>query len=232
MTTLDNAIIADITINGHSFEVYVDPELANMYREGRKPDVRNILVVDEIYSDAKKAEKAKSDALQKAFKTTDIMIILEIILKKGNIQLTTEQKRRKIEEKHKQIVEILMRETIDPRTNAPHTLSRIEEALEKAKFHADPFKDAREQLPDLIKDIRAIIPLKFEKMRIAVKIPPECANRAYGTLKSWGLFKEEWGKDGSLMAVVEIPSGAQGEFYDRLNKATSGNNITKVLERI
>jgi ribosome maturation protein SDO1 len=232
MATLDKAIIADISIDGKAFEVYVDPEMANMYKEGRKPDTKNILVVEEVYADAKKGERAKSQDLQKAFGTTDLMKVLEAILKRGNLQLTTEQKRRKAEEKYKQIVSILMRETIDPRTNAPHTQSRIEEALEKARIHADPFIDARDQLPDIIKEIRAIIPLKFEKLKIAVKIPPEHAHRSYGTLKSWGILREEWGKDGSLIVVVEIPAGAQGEFYDRINKMTAGNNETKILEKI
>lgn len=232
MTTLDKAILADITIDGKKFEVYVDPEMANMYKEGRKPDTKNILVADEIYFDARKAEKAKSADVQKAFGTTDIMKILEIILKKGTIQLTTEQRRKKVEEKHRQVVAILMRETIDPRTNAPHTQMRIEEALEKARIHVDPFKDARDQLPEILKEIRAIIPLKFEKMRIAVKIPPQYAHQAFGVLKSWGMLKEEWAKDGSLIALVEIPSGAQGEFYDRVNKLTAGNNETKVIEKI
>ncbi len=232
MVTLDKAIIADITINGHAFEIYVDPEMANMYKEGRKPDTKNILAVDEIYSDAKKAERAKSDALQKAFGTTDIIKILEIILKKGNLQLTTEQKRKKIEEKYKQIVTILMRETIDPRTNAPHTQSRIEEALEKAKIHVDPFKDAQDQLPDILRKIRAIIPLKFEKLKIAVKIPAEHAHRSYGMLKDWGILREQWTDNGSLIVIIEIPAGAQSEFYDKINKMTIGNNETKIIEKI
>ncbi|MEW6528404.1 MAG: ribosome assembly factor SBDS [Candidatus Micrarchaeota archaeon] len=231
MVGLDKAIIADITINGDVFEIYVDPEMANAYKEGRKPDTKNILVVEEVYSDAKKAERAKSNALQKAFGTTDVMKILEIILKKGNLQLTTEQKRKKSEEKYKQIVTILMQETIDPRTNAPHTQSRIEEALEKAQIHIDPFKDARDQLPDIIKEIRAIIPLKFEKLKIAVKIPVEYARRSYGTLKSWGILKEQWMGDGSLIVVIEIPAGIQGEFYSKINKMTAGNNETKIIEK-
>ncbi len=232
MTTLDKAIIADITIEGKTYEMYVDPDMANMFKEGRKPDVKNILVVDEVYADAKKAEKAKAQDVQKAFGTTDVMAILEIILRKGNLQLTTEQKRKKTEEKYRQVVTILMRETIDPRTNAPHTQSRIEEALEKARIHVDPFKDAREQLPDIIKEIRAIIPLKFEKLKIAVKIPPEYAHRSYGSLKGWGILREQWASDGSLIVVVEIPAGAQGEFYDKVNKLTNGNNETKVVEKI
>ncbi|MFN7088508.1 MAG: ribosome assembly factor SBDS, partial [Candidatus Paceibacteria bacterium] len=177
-------------------------------------------------------EKAKSQDIQKAFGTTDVFKILEIIIKKGNLQLTTEQKRKKTEEKYRQIVALLMREIIDPRTNAPHTQTRIEEALEKARVHVDPFKDARDQLPDIIKKIRTIIPLKFEKLKVAVKVPPEYAHRAYGTFKTWGIIKEEWTDDGSLIVVVEFPAGAQGEFYDKINKLTNGQNETKVLDKI
>lgn len=232
MATLDNAVIASITINGKTFEMYVDPELANMYREGRKPDTKNILVVEEVYADAKKGERAKAQDIQKAFGTTDVFKILEIILKKGNLQLTTDQKRKKIEEKYRQIISILMRETIDPRTNAPHTQARIEEALKKAHIQIDPFKDARDQLPEIIKKIRTIIPLKFEKVKVAVKIPPQYAHRAYGTFKAWGIIKEEWTNDGSLIVVIEFPAGAQSEFYDKINKLTNGQNETKVLEKI
>lgn len=232
MTDLNKAILADITIDGKAFEIYVDPDAANMYKEGRKPDVKNILVVDEVYADARKAEKAKAQDVQKAFGTTDVMKILEIILKKGNLQLTTEQRRKKVEERYKQVVTILMRETIDPRTNAPHTQGRIEEALEKARIHVDPFKEARDQLPDIIKEIRTIIPLKFEKLKLAIKIPAAYSHRSYGTLKSWGILREQWASDGSLIVVVEIPAGAQGEFYDKINKMTNGQNETKVLEKL
>lgn len=232
MTTLDKSIIANISVQGKNFEVYVDPELANMYKEGRKQDLKNILVVEEIYSNAKKAERAKSADLAKAFGTSDILKILEIILKKGNLQLTTVQKKKKAEEKYKQIVAILLREAIDPRTNAPHTQSRIEEALKKTKINIDPNKDAREQLSVILKELKVIIPLKFEKLKIAVKIPAHCAQHSYGTLKSWGILKEEWTKDGSLIILTEIPVGTQAEFYDKINKITGGDNEVKVIERL
>lgn len=232
MTTLDKAIIASYEKEGHRFELYVDTDAVYAYLEGKKTDLKNILVAEEVYFDAKKGERAKSEAIQKVFGTTEIMKILELILKNGEVQLTTDQRRKKIEEKKKQLIAILLRETIDPRTNAPHTQLRIETALEQAKIAIDPFKDPREQLNGIIKELRPIIPMKFEKLRIAVRVPAEFAHKCYGILKNYGIMKEEWGKDGSFLCLVEIFGGMQGEFYDRLNKLTNGSVETRITERI
>lgn len=231
MTSLDKAIIASYDKSGLHFELYVDPEAAYAFKEGRKPDVRNILVAEEIYTNAKKAERAKSSDVQKAFGTTDIMKILEIVLKEGDVQLTTDQRRKKQGDKRKQIIAILAKEAIDPRTKTPHPPVRIENALEEARIHIDPFKEPREQIPEIVKELRMILPMKFEKIQVAVKVPPEYAHKCYGTLKNYGIRKEQWASDGSLIAVVEIFAGAQGEFYDKLNKLTMGAVETKVIEQ-
>lgn len=229
MVSLDRAIIASYEKEGKRFELYVDPDATYAYIEKRKPDVKNILVAEEIYSNAKKAEKAKPSDIQKVFGTTDIMHILEFILKNGDVQLTTEQRRKMVEEKRKQIMAILLREAIDPRTKAPHTQIRLEQALEQAKFHVDPFKDPREQLEEVVKALRPILPMKFEKIKVAVKVPAAFSHKCYGTLKNYGIEKEQWLSSGDLVVVVEIFAGLQGEFYDKLNKQTGGQVETKVL---
>jgi ribosome maturation protein SDO1 len=231
MTSLDKAIIASYEKGGKRFELYVDPDNAYAYVERKKPDLKNILVAEEVYSDAKKGERAKSSDVEKVFGTTDIMKILEFILKEGEVQLTTDQRRRKVEEKRKQVVAILLREAIDPRTNAPHTQVRIENAMEQARIHLDPFKDPRDQLEEVVKTLRPILPMKFEKINVAVKVPAVYAHKCYGTLKNYGIQKEEWTKGGDLIVVVKIFAGIQGEFYDKLNKMTTGQVETKVIER-
>lgn len=229
MVSLDKAIIASYDEGGKHFEIYVDPDAAYAYLDGSKKDLKNILVSEEVYENAKKAERAKSSDVQKVFGTTDIIEILEFMLDKGEVQLTTEQRRKKLAEKRKKILAILLRESIDPRTNAPHTPTRMENAFEEAKITIDPFKDVREQLPDIIKKLRPILPLKFEKMKIAVKVPAAYAHKAYGTLKNWGMKQEQWTKGGDFICVVEIFGGEQGEFYDKLNKMTGGAVETRVI---
>ncbi len=231
MVSLDNAIIAHLDSHGERFEIMVDPDLAYMYKTGKKSDLLNILAVEEVFKNARKGERHTAEAVKKAFGTNDIMQITDVILKKGEIQLTTEQRKKMLEEKTKKIIAILARETIDPRTGAPHPPQRIEKALEEAKVHIDAGKDAEAQIEEVLKALRLVLPLKFEKARIAVRIPAEFAPKSYGTLKEFNMQKEEWQKNGDLIVLVEMPAGLQAEFYDRINKLTGGKAETKLLKQ-
>jgi len=230
MVSLDKAIIARLETHGEKFEILVDPDLAYLFKSGSKKDIINMLVVEEIFTDARKVERPTSEVLRKVFATTDVMQIAETILRKGEVQLTTEQKKKMMEEKRKKIVAILARECIDPRTGAPHPPQRIEKAMEESRIHVDPFKDAEAQLNEVVGALRPILPMKFEKVRIAVRVSAEHAPRAYGTLKEYSIQREEWQSNGSLIVVVEMPAGLQGEFYDKINKITSGSVETKIVK--
>jgi len=231
MVSLDKAIIASYDREGQHFELFLDPDNAYLYLEGSKKDLKNILVVDEVFEDAKNGERHKADAIKKAFGTTDIFEILKIMLEKGEVQLTTEQKRKKLEETRKKILAIICMEAIDARTKAPIPIQRLENALEQVRVHIDPFKDPREQVPGIVKLLLPLIPIKFEKINIAIKVPAAHAHRCYGTLKSYGIKKEQWLGDGSLVVMIEIPAGMQGEVFDKLNKLTAGQIETKIVER-
>jgi len=217
-------------ISGERFEVMVDPDLALAFRLGQKKELNNVLTVEEIFKNFRKGERHTSSSLQKAFGTTDAFVIAERIIRNGELALTTEQKKRMLEDKRKQIVAILMRECIDPRTGAPHTQLRLEQSMDAARVHIDGFRDAASQVEDVMKALRPIIPLKVERVRVAVKVPPEHAQRIYGTLKGYGIQKEEWARDGSLIVVIEMPAGMQGEFYDKINRATAGAAETKLMK--
>ena len=230
MAILDNSITAHMEISGERFEVMVDPDLALAFRLGQKKELNNVLTVEEVFKNFRKGERHTTSSLQKAFGTTDVFAIAERIVKNGELALTTDQKRKMLEEKKKQIVAILMRECIDPRTGAPHTQLRLEQSMDAARVHIDGFKDAASQVEEVMKALRPIIPLKVERIKVAVKIPPEHAQRVYGTLKGYGIQKEEWARDGSLIVVLEMPAGMQGEFYDKINRATAGAAETKMMK--
>ncbi|MEM2963055.1 MAG: ribosome assembly factor SBDS [Candidatus Anstonellales archaeon] len=231
MSSLENSIIAHIEIRGKRFEILVDKQNGYDYKIGKKKDLQNVLVAEEVFADFRKGERHRDSELLKAFNTTDVYQIAQIILQKGEIQLTTEQKKKLMEEKRRGIIAIILREAIDPRTKAPHTYSRIEQAMEEAGIRIDPFKPPEAQLEEVIKKLTPIIPLKFERVSIAVKVPADYAHKVYGTLKDYGIKKEEWTKLGELIVVVEIPAGMQGEFYERLNKQTAGAAQTKLLDK-
>jgi ribosome maturation protein SDO1 len=222
---------ARISKGGEKFEVLVKADPALEYKMGKPLTVSQLLVIDEIYSDAGKGTRASSEKLQKAFGTQEPLAIAEQIMKHGELQLTTDQRRQLVEDKRRQIVAFVARNCIDPRTGTPHPPIRIEQAMNQIKYSIDPFKSADEQAKDVIEELRALLPIKMEQMRVAVKILAEYGAKGYGALKGYGtISREEWQADGALVAVVEMPAGLYGPFVERLGKITQGTIQTKVLK--
>jgi ribosome maturation protein SDO1 len=220
-----------LSIAGENFEIVVKPDKALDYKLGKGGDIRDILIVDTIFSDAKKGMKASSEKLIKTFKTEDVYAVAEAILKRGELQITAEQRRRLIEDKRKQIIAFIARNCIDPRTNLPHPPLRVEQAMSQIRFSIDPFRDAEAQAKDVIEKLRSILPIKFESLRIAVKIPAEHAVKVYGALKGFGTIKqEEWQKDGSWVGIIEMPAGVHASFLEKLGNLTQGTMQTKILK--
>lgn len=224
MVSIDEAVIARLKSHGEKFEILVDPRIVT-----ERLPLEEVLAAEYVFSDAGTGDRSSQESLEKVFETTDVMEIARIILKKGEIQLTTEQRKKMSEEKKKKIVQMIARNAVDPHTKSPHPPARIENAMEQARVHIDLFKDAEEQVADIIKTLRPYIPLKIETKRIAVKIPAVHAGKYY-QLKEFGkLRKEEWQKDGSYIAVLDIPGGVEDEFYQKVNALTKGEAETKLL---
>jgi len=215
--------IARLTHEGEHFEILVKPDEALSFRLGKGATLPQALVSDIIYSDANKGTKPSEDKLRKAFGTTDTLKITETILRRGMLQLTTEQRRQMTEDRRRQIVAFISRHCIDPKTNLPHPPMRIENAMEQIHFPIDPFKETEEQAREIIKLLRPILPLKIEQVLVNVRIPAQYASRAYGSVKGFGTIKkEEWRADGSWFAIVEMPAGLYGPFLDKIGQITRG----------
>jgi len=223
--------IARITHDGEHFEILTKPEPALSYRLGKTIPVSQVLATETIFTDAGKGTKASEETLKQVFGTTDPLKIAGVILKKGTLQLTTEQRKQIVEEKRRQIISFISRECIDPKTNLPHPPLRIEQAMKQIRFSIDPTKGVEEQSKEIIKLLRPVIPLKMEKISVAVHIPPEHASKAYGTVKGFGtITREQWRADGSWSAIVEMSAGLYGPFLDKLGKMTRGNMEAKMVK--
>ncbi len=223
--------IARLMISGEKFEVMVNPDKALDYKRGKTFSPSQILMYESIFKDVNKAEKASEEKMKKIFGTLDVTKIAKTILDKGELQLSTEQRKKLVEEKRKQIINFISRHCADPRTNLPHPPLRIEQALDQIRVIIDPFKNAEEQAKDVIQALRPVLPLKMESVSIEIKIPPQYAHNSYGTLKSFGSIKrEQWLSDGSLMAVVEMPVGIHGPFLERIGNLTRGAVESKIVK--
>jgi ribosome maturation protein SDO1 len=231
LVSLDDAVIARLKKGEEHFEILVDPYAAADIIDGKDVDISQVLAIDAIFKDSKKGTHASEESIQKNFETNEIREIAKIIILKGDIQLTTEQRHKMQKNKRNRIIEMIVKNAMDPKTKAPHPRQRIELAMEQAGVHVDPFKPVTEQIKVIIDKLRPIIPLSMEQVRISIKIPAEFIGRAYGVARNFGaLEREDWQSDGSWIGIVRIAAGMQNEFYDRLNDVTKGNVSTKILK--
>ena len=228
--------MADVTVvkyshDGEKFEIMVKPDPALDYKLGKKKDLSSVLVSDDIYTDSSKGTKPSTEKLLKAFKTEDLTEIAQIIIQKGNLNLTTEQRRKMVEEKRRQLVEFISKTYVDPRTHLPHPPLRIEQAMKDARISVEPQKNIDEQVKDIVEKLRSIIPLKSESVSLEITIPAQFASQSYAVLKSVGSLKnEEWQNNGSLKAILEIPAAARPNVIDRLGSITKGSASVEVMK--
>jgi len=216
--------IVRLVIDNDKFEILVKPDPALDYKLGKKIDLSNILISDEIYADANKGTRIADEKLIRNFKTTDSIEIAKKILEQGEVNLTTDQRRRMVEEKKKQIIQYINRNFVDPKTHLPHPPLRIQNAMEEVRLTIDPFKKPEDQTKKIIESLRKILPLKSENLQLLVTIPPQFSAPSYNVLKNIGELKDEkWLQDGSLRVIVEINAGIKGTFVERMNSVTKGS---------
>ena len=231
MVSLDEAVIARLRKGEEHFEILVDPRAAERLIEGKEVDVLSSLAIDAIFKDSKKGTHASQESLEKVFGTDDVETIVKEIILKGDIQLTTEQRHEMQEQKRKRIVDIIVKNSMDPQTKMPHPRRRIELAIEEAGVHIDPFKPVDDQVKLVVEALRPIVPIAMEQVKISVKISSQYIGKAYGIARNFGVLeREDWQSDGSWVGIIRIPAGMQTDFYDRLNDVTKGNVETRILK--
>jgi len=227
----DRYTMVRYTHQGEKFEILVDPDKGLAFKNGERDDLTNVLMIDTIFTDANKGSKPTEAKLKAVFGTEDPVEIAEIMFEKGVFQLTAQQRKNMTEQTLKQIITLISRNYVDPATKLPHPPLRVENALEEIKVNIDPFKDAEEQLKDIVDALRPVLPMSMETVEIAIKIPAEHSSKSYGIVKELAeIRRDEWTTDGSWVAVVAISAAMRGELIDRLGKATQGNLQTKIMK--
>ncbi len=231
MVKVEDALIARYESKGHRFEVLIDQKLVDLVKSGKSVNVSEYMATDMVFKDSSKGDRASEEVIREVFGTEDFQTVVMEIVKKGQVQLTTEQRRKMLEEKRRQIVEIIARESMNPQSGTPHPPQRIEKAMEEARVRVDPFKSAEEQVNDVLKAIRVLLPIRFEHVKMEIEVPGTEYGKIYAEMAKLGqIQKEDWKNNGNYNAIVEIPAGVQDQLYDFLNKRTKGNVNIKLIK--
>ncbi|MBI1971900.1 MAG: ribosome assembly factor SBDS [Candidatus Aenigmarchaeota archaeon] len=231
--SLDDAVIARLTKAGEKFEVLVDPVKAYDFKRGKDVKIEDILAYPGVFHDARKADRIQDSVIQKVFGTTDAKKIAEKVIREGELQLTTEQRRKMAEDKKTQIASMIARNAVNPQTNAPHPTQRIINAMDEAGVHVDAMEPAQDQVDRVVKAIKPLLPIKIEVVAIELRVPAQYSGKASSVIRGMTSVKRDsWGSDGSYSCVIELPSGLAAEMLQRLNKITEGKIESKELRSL
>ena len=229
MVSLEKAVIARYSFAGHKFEILVDPHLAADVKSGKDISIDELFAIDRIFKDANKGEEQSPETIKSAFKTDDLKEISRQIITKGEVQLTTEQRRTLKEKKTQEIIAYFARHSINPQTKAPNPPQRIENAMAEARISVDIFKPVQEQIPEILKEIKKILPISIENLEVAIMLPAAYAGKGQAFLHRYNMKKQEWQSDGSFIAVVEIPAGLKNDIIGEVSKFSQGAASIKFL---
>lgn len=254
---LGNNIIGRLEKSGRRFEMLLDPDEAWKAKKYIREEINRRLkdgseksrlspqeIIDDpniplenifesfiVFEDLRRGKKATDGDMEVVFDTTEGRTIAAHILLDGDIQWTRKQRDEEKEKKLRQIINIISKNAINPQNKKPHPPERIEKAIEEASVKIDLIKNPEEQVDDVVKQIRSIIPIKMEQIELAVKIPTSFTAKGYNIVAQMAhIKKDEWQSDGSWVAVITLPAGLQMELMDKLNKLTHGRVETKLLK--
>ena len=215
MVSLDSAVIARMEKGGKRYEVLVDPDLVDQFKaDPESVDIDQLLAIEDVFHDSKGGERPTAEAIENTFGSQDMFEITRIILERGNIQLTTEQRKKMVTQKRQAIIHNIASTAVDPKTKLPHPAQRIEIALDETRYPVDPFKSVEIQAAEVIDKLKPLIPLSFETMRLAFKIPGKSYGGASQVLRQYKK-KEEWLSNGDWVCVVEIPAAMKGDLISK-----------------
>ena len=233
MISLDEAVTARLESHGQRFEVLVDPDAALAIKRGEfDGDLEDVIAAEDVFEDASSGDRPPENALEEVFETTEPLEIIPEVIKRGEIQITAEQRREMQDRKHNQLVNEIARNAVNPQMDdAPHPPERIERALDEAGFTIDPMEPVGNQIDDALDALRPVIPIRFDEVVIAAQIPADYAGSAQAQIRQFGdLEREEWQPDGSWVGVLRFPAGLQNDFYDLVNELTSGEAETRIIK--
>jgi len=218
--------LARIKKAGKNFEVLIDLDNALKFKKGELSGIEP--EGNKIFTDSKKGQVASPSDLQAVFGTNDVNQVAAKIVKEGEVQLSQEHRDEAREQKIKQVVDFLARNSIDPQSGNPHTPERIKRALEQAHVNIKDLPIDK-QIPEIVEAISKIIPIKIDTKKVKIIVPAMHTGKAYGIASQYKKA-EKWLENGDLEIVVEVPAGIIMDFYDKLNSVTHGSALSEEIK--
>jgi ribosome maturation protein SDO1 len=214
-------IIVRLTKNKKQFEILTHHGAVDKWRDG-KLGWAKVTVSDDVYKNVNKGDRYTNKDLEESFGTSIQEECLRIIARDGEIQLTTQDRKEKTEEKYKQIVNYIHKYYINPKTKQPHPVTHIQAALEQVNFKAT-FEDSIEKQVDLaMKKLIGVLICKKSVMEGTLIIPTQYISSCYNVINGLCDVQKENHTSNSCEMYISIIPGNFDTLTTKLNAITKG----------
>lgn len=158
-----NVAIVRLKVNKEKFEVACYKNKIKQYREKIENDQNEVLQISEIFTNAVKGDKANKKLLEKIFPNMTKQQIIDLILNKGDIQVSEKERESNLSNIKNDIASIITEKTFNKETGKPFTQNEILQALNCIGANIKDTEDAKKQALKYIKDIQDKKVLNIER---------------------------------------------------------------------
>ena len=214
-----------ITVKYQGFEILCKPATIEKYRKGVLGFDKVVITDDEIYTNVKRGEKAKGADLIKVFGSGDIRAGIEKMLMSGDYPLTSAERKGKLDLKRREILGIVHKSVMDPKSGLPHPMTRIEAVMEEVKFRVDVDKSGDRQAQDFMKKMIGVLPIKrMEPITAQIIVPHKFLGKVQGVIPGLvsNILKTDYTREGCIMEVSMLPNDLD-KVTGTLNKMIQDN---------
>lgn len=176
-----NVAIVRLKVNKDKFEVACFKNKIKQYREKIEKDINEVLQVSEIFTNSIKGEKANKKLLNKYFPNMSNEEIIDLILNKGDIQISEKERENDLANTKNDIASIVCEKTFDLNTGKPFAqnviINTINELGINIKETEDPKKQALKIIKQLLESKSLNIDRRYMKLSLRIKINDEKTNK-------------------------------------------------------
>lgn len=135
-----------------------------------------MLQTERVFTNVSKGEFAKVSDLQKVFGTSDQDEIIQLILEKGDLQVSDKEREQHYESMQRDIATWISENCVHPVTQRPYTTPQIRQAMREAEYVVHPTRSLKKQYLDCFKRIQSKAVLKIARAKMQVKLSYAAAN--------------------------------------------------------
>ena len=212
----------------NTFELLTKPGKALKFREG-KCGWNEVLFSDEIYKNPSKGERFTGKELNKTFGTENLEEVAKIIIEKGELQLSAQERKEKMEQIRNGIVTYISQYYIDPKIKNAIPRTRVEAAMESLKFRIDSDLPVEKQALDLVKKFPNIgLVVKKVETLVTLTIPYQYLHQTKAIIYGNARIQGQKQTDEGIEYQVSMIPGDYDKIISSLNKVTKGDYQMKL----